>query len=125
VLSPLGDPVAWSHGMCHIWSPVAAGCGTRTSRSGRLIPYHGRIHLPLPLDVAWPGLGSHHSWTQASLPRLLVAHIEEALAEAPEQHGFTTMEIEVTVVEVAALTPSPTQSKVATSLPGCMNDASL
>jgi hypothetical protein len=54
-----------------------------------------------------------------------VAHTEEALAEAPEQHGFTTMEIEVAVVEVAAPTPSPTQSKVATSLPGCTDDASL
>jgi hypothetical protein len=70
------------------------------------------------------GLVSHRSWTQAPLTCLLVAHTEEALADAPEQHGCTTMEIEVAVVEVVVLTPSPVQSKVATSLPGCTDNAS-
>jgi hypothetical protein len=54
----------------------------------------------------------------------LVAHTEEALATAPEQHGCAMMEIEVAVVEVATLTPYPMQSKVTTSLPGYTDSAS-
>jgi hypothetical protein len=36
----------------------------------------------------------------------LVAHTEEALTGAPKQYGSAAMEIEVTMVEVAALTLS-------------------
>jgi hypothetical protein len=69
MLSPLGDPVPWSHGMCHIWSSVAAGCGTHATRSGRLVPYHGRIHLPSRWTSHGRGLGliihgpKHHCHT--------------------------------------------------------------
>jgi hypothetical protein len=120
----------WSGRMCHVWSPMAAGCDTRAARSGRPIPGRGGIHLPrhqprhprrrpLLLDVAWPGVVSCRSWTQAPLPHLLVAHTEEALIEAPEQHGCAAMEI-----EVVAPTMSPAQSKVAPSLLGCTDGAS-
>jgi hypothetical protein len=120
VFSPSDGPVPWLRRMCHVWSLVATGCDTHTARFGR--PVTGPVALAVA-PSCWmsrgQGLVSCCSWTQAPLLCLLVAHTEEALVEALEQHGCAAMEI-----EVAAPTTSSAQSKVAPSLPGCTDDAS-